>query len=81
MREALLHLKHLRAARRRSRLVPAAIPLRSKNADILAALYPGFTFNEIKALFPLKVTGTGGGKRYVVVPKLVDRWLQTLPDA
>jgi len=81
----LRRMREVRAFRRGRRSLrgapePHAFIVSPKNAARCKEMYdlsPG----EMKAALPLKKLSIGSATRFVAVPKLIDRYLESLPDA
>lgn len=82
----IARLREVRAFRRGRRSVARdnaeahAFIVSPRNADKCRELY-GMTPGEVKAYLPLKKLPHGGGDRKVAVVKIIDRFLEELPDA
>ncbi|HXI99473.1 MAG TPA: hypothetical protein VNG73_11070 [Gemmatimonadaceae bacterium] len=55
---------------------PRMIPLRRKFAELLRRMY-GLTIAEAKALLPVSYSGDGSGRRYYLIVRRVDRFLES----
>ena len=65
-----------RATRFRPSVEPKMIPLRRKFAEVLNRMY-GLTIAEAKALLPVSYSGDGSGRRYYLIVRRVDRFLES----
>jgi hypothetical protein len=52
------------------------IPLKRKFAELLRRMY-GLTIAEAKALLPVSYSGDGSGRRYYLIVRRVDRFLES----
>lgn len=83
---AIARLRALKAFRRgrrsveRQRPEPHAFIVSDRNAAACAELYL-MTPGEVKAYLPTKKLQNGGAVRYLAVVKIIDRFLESLPDA
>jgi len=55
---------------------PRMIPLKRKFAELLKRMY-GLTIAEAKALLPVSYSGDGSGRRYYLIVRRVDRFLES----
>jgi len=59
-----------------SSVEPKMIPLRRTFAELLKRMY-GLTIAEAKALLPVSYSGDGSGRRYYLIVRRVDRFLES----
>jgi hypothetical protein len=62
--------------RRQPSVEPRMIPLKRKFAELLSRMY-GLTIAEAKALLPVSYSGDGSGRRYYLIVRRVDRFLES----